>query len=526
MRKSTVYLAITFLFLIVCALFITLPHFPLFNGLPGRDAGVYLYMGQALNRGDIPYVDAWDHKGIVIYILNALAAALSPQSVWGMWLINTTLFIFAIIFSFSSLKKVFGFPAALISTLAWIFAIPRLEFMNIPEFMTLPFQFIALSFFIEVEKKVDGRWYSLGIGMLFVLVAFIRPNTIAIFIGIVLWWVLNFFNLAHRYHALLNLIFFALGTALSGAIFTVYFLLTGSLEAMLDAYLRYNALYSAFNNPVNFLSSIVTGFIFLSFSLIAFLGFGGWIAGLASLFSSWRKKKNIQPILFVVVFAFPVEILFASLSGRNYSNYYITWLPLLAYTSAFFVKLMWDQIGKMKGIGSGKTLRLIMIVLLVVCIPALSVAFILNDTINVYDAFNRQTPEQIAEFLSDKLGADDTMLVWGAETSLNYLTGTSAPTRYMYAYPLFLRGYANRERFVEFLGELQENPPKYIVDAGTTNTAIPPLTEEMRANWEISPFSERYYEITPDVDMVFQYVGENYELLTDEFAWPIYIRVE
>jgi len=49
---------------------------PMFITFPSRDSGVFMYIGKGILSGNIPYRDYWDHKGPVIYFINALGMLL------------------------------------------------------------------------------------------------------------------------------------------------------------------------------------------------------------------------------------------------------------------------------------------------------------------------------------------------------------------------------------------------------------------------------------------------------------------
>jgi hypothetical protein len=55
--------------------------------VPDRDSGVYLYV-DAHPSGDTPYVDVWDHKGPLIYFINALGVSIDPGGEKGIWLLE------------------------------------------------------------------------------------------------------------------------------------------------------------------------------------------------------------------------------------------------------------------------------------------------------------------------------------------------------------------------------------------------------------------------------------------------------
>lgn len=53
--------------------------FPVRGALPTHDAGVYAYVGWMITRGHMPYVDAWDNKGPLTYLLYAVGTGLDPD---------------------------------------------------------------------------------------------------------------------------------------------------------------------------------------------------------------------------------------------------------------------------------------------------------------------------------------------------------------------------------------------------------------------------------------------------------------
>ncbi|MDP4158063.1 MAG: hypothetical protein Q8929_20775, partial [Bacillota bacterium] len=50
---------------------------PLMTGVPDRDSGAFLHIGQRVIEGAIPYRDIWDHKGPAVFYIDALGLYLS-----------------------------------------------------------------------------------------------------------------------------------------------------------------------------------------------------------------------------------------------------------------------------------------------------------------------------------------------------------------------------------------------------------------------------------------------------------------
>src|ERR687897_1148030 len=66
--------------------------------LPSRDSGVFLYVGWRFLNGDMPYRDVWDHKPPLIYFVDALGIALTPDSLWGIWVLRFLFIFFSLFF--------------------------------------------------------------------------------------------------------------------------------------------------------------------------------------------------------------------------------------------------------------------------------------------------------------------------------------------------------------------------------------------------------------------------------------------
>ena len=49
-----------------------LNHFSKGGNVTDTDSGVFRYIAYAMQRGALPYVDSFDHKGPLIYLLNYL----------------------------------------------------------------------------------------------------------------------------------------------------------------------------------------------------------------------------------------------------------------------------------------------------------------------------------------------------------------------------------------------------------------------------------------------------------------------
>ena len=93
--------------------------------IPGRDYGFYVYIGDQILHGKLPYRDAWESKPPAIFYLNAVALWLGRGSRWGIWIVEFVSLLVASIFSYSAAKKLWGTPTTLGILMIWMISIPK-----------------------------------------------------------------------------------------------------------------------------------------------------------------------------------------------------------------------------------------------------------------------------------------------------------------------------------------------------------------------------------------------------------------
>ena len=65
--KYIVYLIVSIFMILV----LSKSTSPLYDGSYTIDSGLFIVVGKAIIRGYIPYVDLFDHKGPIIFLINA-----------------------------------------------------------------------------------------------------------------------------------------------------------------------------------------------------------------------------------------------------------------------------------------------------------------------------------------------------------------------------------------------------------------------------------------------------------------------
>jgi hypothetical protein len=127
----------------------------------------------------------------------------------------------------------------------------------------------------------------------------------------------------------------------------------------------------------------------------------------------------------------------------------------------------------------------------------------------------------VAAYISAATDRCDYVLMWGAQTGVNYVANRRSPTRYTYLYPLLTRGYQNEAMIKGFLADLHAHPAALIVDSSPTEPEIPALEPAGR---QTTPNPGSFFGLIPEFQTVFAYISENYTLsgTVGPGAWRAY----
>lgn len=505
--------------LAVAVVVVLLPACPAFNVIPTRDSGVFLYIGQRMLRGDVPYKDVWDHKTPLIYLINALGLTIGKGRLYGVWFLEFV-FVFAAMFlGYKLVSEVFGVWPARMSSIAWVANLSLvLEGGNFTEEYAIAFQFAAYFAFWR-WLGAGKRWaWAYVFGFMTSCSFLLRPNLAGVYfagIGVVLVrYAVGYVNLDDL-SAFCTASLVGFVTALVPM--AAYFSANSAITQLWDAVFLYNVYYSSTNMRERLLSILMGVGLFSGYAV---LSIGGWWGGLIRLARRSWPGDPLSGFLMLVLFDFPIELLASAVSGQSYAHYYMAWLPVLCLLHAFFLFSFGDALRR-DAVGES----VIVIVMLILS------AVVLLTPVRYYEGSRpRQMPGtlDLIAYIKACTTEDDTILVWGAETVFNYMTDRASPTVYVYQYPLYTRGYQNDQMVVRFLSDLRKQRPLLIVDTSATNPKIPPIERVRRAEWR-SPDIARF-NLLPSMGSVFRFIEENYypvrRLQIGAGVWVVYRRAD
>lgn len=233
-------------FLICLVLAILIPLSPRYRPVPSDDPSVYLYVGQRVLDGGVPYRDAWDHKQPLAFLLYALGLLISQHSLWGMWLIELAGLLALALMGLWLAEKLAPRLVAVLAVSAGLLALVVLIWGYSLEELSLALQMITLAAFARLltAPSEHSRWgYSLAIGVLTGVCFFLKQSLIAA--GLTAGLVLVLRAMSRReWRSLISLAIMVGGAAAAGAGVLVYLLANHVMADYRDAAITFNLLYA------------------------------------------------------------------------------------------------------------------------------------------------------------------------------------------------------------------------------------------------------------------------------------------
>lgn len=494
------------------------------SGYPGRDSSAFIYVADGLLAGELPYADRWDHKGPLVYLVNAAGRLLTPDAWNGIHALELLSLVACGALGFGALRPAFGAVGAALGMLVAGLAVAALVGPgNFTEEWALLPQFAALYLFTRVGTSAmpDRRQALaiLAIGALGAAAFLLRPNLIGVWLAIGAAWLL--FDGARLKR---------LGLALTGGVLTLLaaalvLFATDAWDSFYDAVFEYNRAYSSDLGPIAWLGRSLA---WLSPDIRTVLGWQviaivvlAWIAAVASLVRPGNPSPASLRLVRWAALAVPIETMLIAASDRTYEHYYLALVPVLAVLAGFVttrVSASWRRLGHEPAPGRRHRQALLASALGVAWLTLLVVT-LLRPTIAATRTYDLPVHELAARYLKAQTLPSEPVLVWGAESLVYLLAERDAASRFFYHLPLVTAGYATDEVVSSFVEELAGNMPAVIIDV--RDPRLPPLDPLARSGHE----QAGDYPVDPaTLRPVLEFVEEGYERGPDLGPWATYQR--
>lgn len=476
--------------------------------IPSRDSGVFLYVGWRLLSGDVPYRDVWDHKPPLIYFVDALGLSMTPNSLWGVWLIQA-IFIFAtFLVLYRLLEKEFNSYAAIAGSLLFASGLLTiLERGNVTEEYALLFQAVCFLLIARAAKFDFPPQWSFWIGIAGGLAFNFKQTTIGILIAYGLFILL--IRLSQRRFPLRDFGMLFVGWSVPSLLVVVYFASQSALADFWEQAYRYNFFYIGKHEGIRRLIPVFTkGFLYLQNGYILQITILGWLSALAY---AWSRRKNFfvatHPLIIIALIDLPIEVMLITASGRSILHYYLTPLPVIALLTGVLIYTLprlLDKISRLQKFNQWTPAFLLAVIVL-----------LQYGQVQYYPEYVRalstNSRVQVIDYISANTDAGDKVLIIGAESVVNFLARRESPTRYVYQYPLALTG--SRPMFEEYFNQILENDPVLIIDTRGRESLTEKLYEPLQKRSEI-------------VRAGVEYLGMNYEKVAQFGEWIVYRKID
>lgn len=435
--------------------------------IPRHDSGIFLYFGQQILNGKMPYLDLWDHKPPLIFYLDALGLAIGRGSSWGVWFLEFVSLALSSLIGFFALRRYYhSLSAAIAVCTSLAMLVFFLEGGNLTEEFSLPLQWGTLFLFTVSDRKgwqgPSGKVRAFLIGVFFSLALNLKQTMIGVWVALFFFLGVHSFFKKNWRDFWKVITWAAIGAITTMAIIISYFAFHRSLGEYWQVAFIYNFLYSDLR-PNQRIDTELNALVFLiSASPVFLLALLAWIFGTVRTIQALVQKKNRFPFpLIIALIDLPIEIVLISASGKNYAHYFMILLPSLAILIAWSVAGLCDLC---------KNLPRWAVAACMLVLVAVSYAPACARILDAIQPTHEETISDTVQFVMDETQPADYLLVWGSQTVVNYLSNRPAPTRFVHQKPLFRAGFANRKLSDELLRDLKTHAPKLIINTHLPST--------------------------------------------------------
>lgn len=374
------------------------------------DSSVFNYIGLAMTKGAVPYRDVFDHKGLLLYFLNAIGAFISKDS--GIWFVEF-LSMMATLYIMYRIARLFTtrWFSILLIIISLCPMFTYFEGGNFTEEFALPHIAYAVFCFIDyfVNSKITNFRLVLC-GLSFAAVLFLRQNMIAVWLVFCIGVLVNSI-LKKEYKQLARFIlYFLVGVFILVIPFIIYILANNAWKDFIYDYWIYNFSYTSDSG----VSKWQAFFHFANNIII--------IAAFVCILYRIVKEKNKFDVLYLICMLATIGVM--ALSGYTFAHYAMIMLPLLIYP---FVNALKDE----------KVNCVVLFILIFAVVPAW-LTYVKTIDVKYKERNTEQsvgTTYDICSYIQQNTAEDDPIAVYGNWNIIYLQSNRMSATKYCYSVP-------------------------------------------------------------------------------------------
>lgn len=412
---------------------------------PVGDSAAFIYIGKQMIAGKVPYIDCFDHKGPLLYLIQYAGLSLTRGSTDGLWAVEVvniavTLLILVRLCALASERRSSVWLALLITFIACGWRV--YEGGNLTEEYALPWISVALLVFYHFFRSgIYRKEEIILLGIAFSAVFLLRANMIAVWAACMPLVLVRFLK-EKRFRDLgICAGLFLIGVLVTTVPVMTYLFSHHALESFVDCYFTFNVHYT---DDVG-LDAVMLLHLFKVFSLMILPGMLALVISLAV-----RGKDRLR---LLNLWCFAVGFLMLAMSGRDYPHYLISLLPILSFS---FTDLF-DWTASLFSFTGNTGQEPGMLVLILSCLA------ILFGSLGYHGLTGKKVwPEAPAIiWLKENTKKEDNVLILGNDVWPYLASDRTTENRFFYQTPPIEISEVIQE---EFLKELRDHPSDVILD--------------------------------------------------------------
>lgn len=317
------------------------------------DANAFMTVGKSMVRGTIPYIDLFEQKGPLLYLLYGLASLISDTSFIGIYLFEIISFFIVLVFAKKIIKICFDKDTYIIPGLTLftcsVFILKPFTHGGSAEEFILPLFMISFYYLFQfMESKNENLNWSIILlnGIIAGCVLWTKYTLLGFWFIWEATLVLTPLLKKEIKTAFLNVFYFLGGMLLSSLPWIIYFGIHNALPKLFEVYFLTNM--TSYAGNANFLIKIIK-MIGLTLLHLFYQSSYLILITIPIIYTIkkkmiWKKKRNniiiYSALLFTAIFAF--------IGGKTYAYYALILAPFMIIGILYFIayltrhKIMWN----------------------------------------------------------------------------------------------------------------------------------------------------------------------------------------
>ncbi|MFL2030455.1 hypothetical protein, partial [Loigolactobacillus zhaoyuanensis] len=401
------------------------------------------------------YSDAFDHKGPLLFYINALGY----PTVFGiklLWIIEIISLFLTLLYIYKTARYFTqSFISHLITLFSGIFIVYVMYLGNLSEEFALPFisfsLYAAISYTLGTNNKKYEWLYFYLFGVSGAAVLFLRANMVSLWVcTMILFIVLALYE--HKGRMLISRLLIVSSGVLTIIIpITVYNLIIGTFGDMWYQSFTFNFLYSKEPNPNRFLD-VLLDFIHLLNEFGLFFILIIYLVLIIYRFSNLSVRLKRVSVLLITITIF--NFLTILISKRPYAHYVATEIPMLAVVTASAISLLFSE----------KKKNFLQFILATFLLVSISLNGLIDTKRQVSDlAGIGKSPEisNVVSYIKAHSKSTDKIYVHKIDANIYNYSNRDSNSRFFVLPSVNLDHFPKLEN--EFIVSMKKNSPKLIV---------------------------------------------------------------